>query len=178
MARESLTKKRIRIQTILERLKKEFPDTHYELLHNSQFELLTATILSAQCTDKRVNMVTPALFERFPDAAAMAQGKLTEIETLIRSTGFYRNKTKSLKGMAEMVTLEYDGVSPYNLDKLVKLPGVGRKTANVLLGEYDVAVGVVVDTHVHRITRMLKLVSANDPVKIERELMKIVPQEN
>ncbi|HIA03420.1 MAG TPA: endonuclease III [Myxococcales bacterium] len=174
MAKESLTKKRVRIQTVLERLKKEFPDAHCELVHNSEFELLTATILSAQCTDKRVNIVTPALFARFPNAAAMAQGKLTEIETLIHSTGFYRNKAKSLKGMAEMVTLEYDGVIPYNLDKLVKLPGVGRKTANVLLGEYDVAVGVVVDTHVHRITRMLKLVSANDPVKIERELMKIV----
>jgi len=178
MARESLTKKRVRIEEILTILKEEFPDAHCELTHRNQFELLVATILSAQCTDKRVNMVTPALFERFPTAEAMAQGPLAEIEELVRSTGFYRNKAKNIKAMAETVTLEFDSVIPYDLDKLVKLPGVGRKTANVLLGEYDVAVGVVVDTHVQRITRLLKLVTGKDAVKIERELMKIVPRED
>ena len=176
MARESLKKKRERVSAILEILKEEFPDAHCELVHSNKYELLSATILSAQCTDKRVNIVTPALFARFPDPAALSKGALVEIEEFIRTTGFYRNKAKSLKGMAERVVAQHGGEIPTTMEDLTQLPGVGRKTANVLLGEFATPVGVVVDTHVHRICRLLKLVAANDPVKIERELIKIVPQ--
>jgi len=176
MARESKTKKRERIVSVLDVLKTEFPDAHCELVHRNPYELLSATILSAQCTDKRVNMVTPALFEKYPSPAALATGTQEDVEVLVKTTGFFRNKAKSLLGMARAVMTEHGGVIPMQLDALVKLPGVGRKTANVLLGEYDTPVGVVVDTHVQRISRLLKITTKKDAVQIERDLIDLVPR--
>lgn len=138
-----------------------------------------ATILSAQCTDERVNKVTPALFSRFPTPEAMAQASLEELEDLIRSTGFFKNKAKSLKGCAEMLVERHGGSVPKTLEELTALPGVGRKTANVVLGvAFGIAVGVVVDTHVTRLSRRFLWTLAETPEKIERDLMKIVPQKD
>lgn len=176
MPRESKTRKRERIVAFLDILKAEFPDAHCELVHRNPYELLAATILSAQCTDKRVNMVTPALFEKYPSPADLAAGTQEDVEQLIKTTGFFRNKAKSLIGMARAVMTEHGGEIPMKLDALVKLPGVGRKTANVLLGEFDTPVGVVVDTHVQRISRLLKITSKKDAVQIERDLIDLVPR--
>jgi endonuclease-3 len=140
--------------------------------------LLCATILSAQCTDERVNKVTPALFARFPSPAAMAKAAPPELESLIRSTGFFRNKAKSLIGAARMLTERWDGQVPRSMDDLLHLPGVARKTANVVLGTaYRIADGVVVDTHVGRLSQRLALTRSTTPEKIERDLMEIVPRE-
>lgn len=176
MPRESKAKKRERIVNLLEVLKVEFPDAHCELVHRNPYELLAATILSAQCTDKRVNMVTPALFEKYPSPAALAAGTQGDVEALIKTTGFFRNKAKSLLGMARAVMTEHGGDIPMEINALVKLPGVGRKTANVLLGEFDTPVGVVVDTHVQRISRLLKITTKKDAIRIERDLMDLVPR--
>ena len=138
--------------------------------------MLAAVILSAQCTDERVNQVTPALFARFPDAASMAQASLAELEGLIHPTGFFRIKAKSLQGMAQAVTGRFGGELPGTIKELVTLPGVGRKTANVILGHWFDVPGVVVDTHVLRLSRLLGLTTETDPVKVERDLMAIWPR--
>ena len=163
---------------IYDRLAKHYPDAHCALDFKTPFQLLVATILSAQCTDKRVNMVTPALFKRYRTPGALAAAKPEELEGLIKSTGFFRNKTKSLIGMSTAVTERHGGKIPDELDALVKLPGVGRKTANVVLGNaYDKNEGVVVDTHVGRVSGRLGLTKETDPVKVEQDLMKIFPRD-
>ncbi|HEX6576336.1 MAG TPA: endonuclease III [Gemmatimonadaceae bacterium] len=161
---------------ILARLKKEYPDAHCELDYETPLQLLIATILSAQCTDKRVNMVTPGLFNKYPDAESLSSARTEELEEMVRSTGFFRNKTKSLLGMSAAVSERHNGVVPKTMDELTKLPGVGRKTANVVLGNaFNINVGVVVDTHVGRLSVRLGLTNETDPVKVEQELMKLIP---
>jgi endonuclease-3 len=159
-----------------QRLTSAYPDARCSLDHQSPLELLIATILSAQCTDERVNMVTPELFRRFPTAEAYARAPIAEIEALIHSTGFFRNKAKSIQGATRRLTEVYSGSVPDTMDELLSLPGVARKTANVVLGNaYGKASGVVVDTHVQRITRLLGLTREHDPKKIELELMALLP---
>jgi endonuclease-3 len=166
-----------RIAAILKALDEAYPDVECALTHRSPWELLVATILSAQCTDVRVNMVTPELFRRFPTPAAMAKATLPQIEALIRTTGFYHNKAKSIQGAARKIVAEFGGQVPQTLDELITLPGVARKTANVVLGvAYGKAEGVVVDTHVFRIARRLDLAKGDTPEKVEQELMRILPQ--
>ncbi len=166
-----------RVQDILNRLDQRYPKVRCALHHNSAWELLVATILSAQCTDVRVNMVTPILFQKYPTPQAFAALKPEQLEPDIRSTGFFRNKSKSIVGAAKGVIEEFGGQVPDDMDKLLSLPGVARKTANVVLGSwFGKAVGVVVDTHVHRISRRLELTKADDPKNIEQDLMKVIPQ--
>ncbi|MBA3853876.1 MAG: endonuclease III [Gemmatimonas sp.] len=156
-----------------------YPDAHCELDYRNPYELAVATILSAQCTDKRVNMVTPELFRRWPDAAALADAPRDEIEQVIQSTGFYRNKAKSLSGFAKQVMEKHGGEVPADMDALVLLPGIGRKTANVVLGNaYGINGGVVVDTHVQRLSRRFGLTKESDPVKVERALIPLFPRES
>jgi endonuclease-3 len=163
---------------IYARLAKTYPDAHCALDFTTPFQLLVATILSAQCTDKRVNMVTPALFKRYPTPASLAVATPEELEEMIKSTGFFRNKAKSLIGMATAVAERYDGVVPDDMDSLVTLPGVGRKTANVILGNaYAKNEGVVVDTHVSRVSHRLGLTKQTDAVKIEHDLIPLFPRE-
>jgi endonuclease III len=177
--RESKEAKGARAQEIVRRLKELYPDARCSLNFQSPFQLLVATILSAQCTDERVNMVTPALFERFPEPEDMAAARSEELEQLIKSTGFYRNKTKSLLGMSNALVERHGGQVPDDMDALVHLPGVGRKTANVLLGNaFGKAVGIVVDTHVTRLSNRLGLTTHNDAVKIEQDLVKLIPRED
>jgi len=180
VALESLEHRRFRVKKVLERLKTEFPDAHCALHHNSPLQLLIATILSAQCTDKRVNMVTPALFEKYPTAADFAQAPLPELEEMIRSTGFYRNKARNIQQCCRALVEHHNGEVPQTMAELTALAGVGRKTANVVLGDaFHKPEGIVVDTHVTRITNLLKLVDhPKNAVKIEQDLMKIVPQED
>jgi len=167
-----------RAREIYVRLVEHYPDAHCALDFKSPFQLLVATILSAQCTDKRVNMVTPALFKRYRTPAALAAAKPEELEEIIKSTGFFRNKTKSLLGMSNAVAERHGGKIPDTMDELVKLPGVGRKTANVVLGNaYDKNDGVVVDTHVGRVSKRLGLTRQTDPVKVEQDLMKLFPSD-
>ncbi len=167
-----------RIGEILRRLHETYPDAACELDHRSAFELLVATILSAQCTDVRVNMVTPTLFARFPTPDALAAADRTEVEEIIKSTGFFRNKAKSIQEASQRIVSVYGGEVPRTMEELVTLPGVARKTANVVLGvAYDVADGVVVDTHVRRLSNRLGLSSQSDPEKIEKDLMALAPQD-
>jgi endonuclease III len=167
-----------RVAAILEILAKTYPGVKCALNHRSAWELTVATILSAQSTDARVNLVTPALFKRFPTPKAMAAASLPEIEGLIRSTGFFRAKAKNIQGAARMVTEEFGGKVPETMEELLRLPGVARKTANVVLGSwFGIAAGVVVDTHVLRISRRLELTKETTPVKVEQDLMKIIPQD-
>jgi endonuclease III len=162
---------------ILVRLKRLYPDATCSLNYSTPVQLLVATILSAQCTDERVNKVTPALFARFPDAPTMATGELEEIIELVRSTGFYRNKAKNIQGSCRMIVKDFDGHVPNRMDDLLKLPGVARKTANVVLAHaYGINAGVTVDTHVSRLTNRLGLSKHENPVRIERDLMKLLPQ--
>jgi endonuclease III len=164
---------------LLARLKGLYPDAHCELDHRNAFELLCATILSAQCTDARVNLVTPALFAKYPDAAALAHAKPAAVEAIIKPTGFFRNKTKSLIGMAQAVVADHAGRIPSSMEELRTLPGVGRKTANVILGNaYGINEGVTVDTHVGRVSRRLGLTKHDDPEKVEQDLMKLVPRDD
>ena len=166
-----------RLSKILRRLNIDYPHVECALRHDSAWELLVATILSAQCTDVRVNMVTPALFERYPTIDAMAAAPVEEIEELVKTTGFFRNKAKSLKGAAQKIVSEFGGAVPSTLDALLALPGVARKTANVVLGSwFRKATGVVVDTHVQRISRRLDLTCQTDPKKIEQDLMAALPR--
>lgn len=175
--RESARQKRQRTEEILARLNDEYPDAQCALTHQSPFELLVATILSAQCTDKRVNLVTPALFERFPTPAAMGEAEIEELEELVRSTGFFRNKARSLSGLGRALTKDHRGQVPSTMAELTALPGVGRKTANVVLGNaFGIDEGVVVDTHVQRISKLLGLTDQKTPEKIERDLMEWVPK--
>ncbi|MEQ1690875.1 MAG: endonuclease III [Gemmatimonas sp.] len=163
---------------MLELLLREYPDAHCELDHRNAFELLCATILSAQCTDVRVNMVTPALFARYPDARALSAARVEDVEDLVRSTGFFRAKTRSLVGMAGALVAIHDGQVPRSIAELVPLPGVGRKTANVILGNaFGINEGIVVDTHVQRLSRRLGLTREPDPIGIEKELMPLFPRE-
>ena len=159
-------------------LASSYPDAHCALDHANPFQLLVATILSAQCTDKRVNMVTPVLFARYPDAAALARGKQEEVEEIIRSTGFFRNKATNLIAMAGALVDRHGGEVPADMDALVALPGVGRKTANVVLGNaFARNEGIVVDTHVSRLSQRLGLTAESDPVKIENSLVPLFPRE-
>jgi endonuclease-3 len=154
------------------------PDAHCELDFESPYQLLVATILSAQCTDRRVNMVTPALFARYPDAAALAAASLEDVEALVKTTGFFRSKAKNLVGMARALVADHGGEVPADMDALVRLPGVGRKTANVILGDaFGRSEGVVVDTHVARLGARLGLTREADPVKIESDLTALFPRE-
>lgn len=167
-----------RIKAILQRLDQAYPGVTCALKHKSAWELLVATILSAQCTDVRVNMVTPVLFQKYPTVQDFAALKPEELEPDIRSTGFFRNKSKSLVGSAKKLLEEFNGQVPDNMDQLLSLPGVARKTANVVLGTwFHKNVGVVVDTHVHRISRRLELTRHDDARNIEQDLMRVVPQE-
>lgn len=165
------------VRNILRILKKKYPVVECALLHKNAYELLAATILSAQCTDARVNKVTPGLFERYPTPEDLALGKQLEIEKIVHSLGFFRAKAASLIGMANGLVDSHDGEVPESLEELIVLPGVGRKTANVVLGTwFGIATGVVVDTHVRRISRLLGLTVKNQPEKIEQDLMEILPR--
>lgn len=178
VAKKRGTALRTQALEILDRLKREYPDAHCELDFQSPLQLLIATILSAQCTDKRVNIVTPDLFRALPDAASLAKADPERVEDLIRTTGFFRNKTKSLIGMAAAVTDRHGGNVPSTMEELVALPGVGRKTANVILGNaFGMNEGVVVDTHVGRLSVRLGLTSETDPVKVEKALMPLFPRD-
>lgn len=167
-----------RVHEILKRLDEAYPDATCALIHKNAFQLLIATILSAQCTDERVNMVTPGLFKKYPDANAFAYANPAEIENEIRTTGFFRNKTKSIIGASKKIVEEFHGEVPKTMDELLTLPGVARKTANVVLGTaFGIAAGVVVDTHVQRLSERLDLTKNTDPKKIEQDLMKVIPQD-
>lgn len=177
MATETLAKKKARTRTIVRRLERAFPQAKCALDHASPLELLVATILSAQCTDARVNMVTPALFAKYRNALDYAAADPRVLEREIQSTGFFRNKTKSIIGMAQGLVERHGGQVPDTMDELVRLPGVGRKTANVVLGNaFGKNDGIVVDTHVQRIAGLLKLTREQTPEKIERDLMTLVPR--
>ncbi len=158
-------------------LRKDYPDAVCALTHATPLQLLVATILSAQCTDERVNQVTATLFQKHPTAADLANLRLSQLEKLIQSTGFFRNKAKNIQGCCQQLVEHYGGQVPQDLDQLVELPGVGRKTANVVMGTaFGAATGVVVDTHVKRLSQRLGLTTATDPEKIEQELMKLLPR--
>jgi endonuclease III len=186
-ARKSVPKKKApalkptdpkRVAEILKRLEKAYPDAKCALVHNNPLQLLIATILSAQCTDVRVNMVTPELFKKYPTVHDFAALRPEVLEPDIRSTGFYRNKAKSIVGAAQRIVKEYGGKVPRTMEELLTLPGVARKTANVVLGNaFDTAVGVVVDTHVQRVSRRLALTKEESPEKIEKDLMKLIAQD-
>jgi endonuclease III len=168
-----------RLDKIIDELNRIFPQAECALHHRDAWELLAATILSAQCTDERVNKVTPGLFKKYPSVEAFAQASQDELANDIRSTGFFNNKAKSLIGAAKRLTSDFGGKVPKNMEDLLTVPGAARKTANVVLGTaYGIASGVVVDTHVSRISQRLDLTKNEDPVKIEQDLMKIVPQEH
>ena len=178
MARENLRTKTARLQKIIARLRQAYPDAHCELDHTSPLELLVATILSAQCTDKRVNLVTAGLFKKYRSAADYAQAPLPELERAVKTTGFFRNKARSLKTCCQALVERHAGQVPRTMEELTQLGGVGRKTANVVLGNaFGVNCGVVVDTHVARLSQRLGLTKETAPEKIEQELMKLVPQE-
>ncbi|MDZ4689506.1 MAG: endonuclease III [Planctomycetaceae bacterium] len=165
------------VRKLLNALAKAYPEAVCALHHESPFQLLVATILSAQCTDARVNLVTPALFQRYPGPRELSAAKQADVEALIRSTGFYRAKATNLIGMAKGLMEQHGGELPRTLDDLVQLPGVGRKTANVLLGTaFGLATGVVVDTHVKRLSRLLGLTTATSPEQIEQDLMRLIPR--
>ncbi len=178
MPRETAAAKARRVAALLEALRRTYPDAHCELNYSNPLELLVATILSAQCTDQRVNQVTADLFRRYRTAADYANAPLGELEQAIKSTGFYRNKACSLQGCGRALIERHGGEVPRSLEALTHLPGVGRKTANVVLGNaFGLNEGVVVDTHVSRLTRRLDLTRQQDPLKIEQDLMPLVPRE-
>lgn len=166
-----------RIASVRRTLKRMYPDPECALTHRNSFELLVATILSAQCTDERVNLATPELFRRWPDARALAAADRSELEDVIRSTGFFRNKSKNLQGAAQVICDEFGGEVPTTMEELLTLPGVARKTANVVLGTaFGIAAGVVVDTHVTRVAQRLRLTQATQPPRIEQDLMELFPR--
>jgi endonuclease-3 len=177
--RESKNARAERARTILRRLAREYPGARCALEHADAYQLLVATSLSAQCTDARVNLVTPAFFARYPSPEALARADRAEVEEIIRSTGFFRNKTRSLIGMAQALVADHGGEVPRTMEQLRGLPGVGRKTANVVLGNaYGINEGVTVDTHVTRLSRLLGLTRNDDPVKIEQDLMGLFPRQD
>jgi endonuclease-3 len=178
MPRESKKAKRARAAEIYELLEEEYPEAHCELDFQNPFQLAVATILSAQTTDVRVNMVTPDLFRRYPDAAALASARQEDVEEIVRTTGFYRNKAKNIIGFARGLMAEHDGVVPKTIEELSALPGVGRKTANVVLGNaFGINEGMVVDTHIKRLSTLLRFTKEKTPEKIEKDLMDIFPSE-
>ncbi len=173
------SKKKAPIEQTISLLKRYYPDAHCALNHNNPFELLVATVLSAQCTDERVNMVTPALFAKYPTPEKMSKAPLSSLESLVRSTGFFKNKAKNLKSAATKLVEEHGGEIPQDLEALVELPGVGRKTANVVLGNaFDIPSGIVVDTHVTRLSNRLGWVKTENAVQIEKILCKVVPEDD
>ncbi len=181
-ARETAAARQQRAARLLRRLREAYPDATCALYHRSAYELLVATILSAQCTDERVNLVTPTLWRRYPDVRALAEAEPAELEAAIRSTGFFRNKTRSLLGMAKLVRAEFGGEIPHTMAELLRLPGVARKTANCVLGTwFGVSEGIVVDTHVGRIAERLRLAptarNSKDAERIERDLLALFPRE-
>lgn len=177
MPRESKESRANRARKIVGALHRTYPDAHCELDHANPLQLLVATILSAQCTDKRVNLVTPGLFKKYPTAVAFAQAPLGDLEQSIKSTGFFRNKAKSIKTACQAIVEKHGGQVPRTMEELVELGGVGRKTANVVLGNaFDTNCGIVVDTHVARLSQRLGLTSEKAPEKIEQSLIPLVPQ--
>lgn len=177
MARVSLASLKIKAREIYRILSETYPDAKCALDFRNPYELLAATILSAQCTDERVNMVTPALFDRFPDPHSLAIAEQEEVEQYIKTTGFFRNKAKSLIGMAKAIVENHNGIVPQTMEELNVLPGVGRKTANVVLGNCFDVPGITVDTHMIRLSNRFGLTKNTDPVKIEKDLMKILPED-
>lgn len=174
--RRSASKKQ-RALEILVRLKRLYPEAPCTLDYETPVQLLVATVLSAQCTDERVNLVTPALFQRFPDASSLASADLSEIENLVRSTGFYRNKAKNIQAACHLIMTQFGGQVPQTMEELLQLPGVARKTANVVLAHaFGIHAGVTVDTHVKRLSQRLGLTQQTDPIRIEQDLMKLIPQ--
>jgi endonuclease-3 len=176
--RESRAARRERARRISRLLFETHPDARIALDFRTPFELLCATVLSAQCTDERVNRVTPALFERFPSPQALAGARMEELERLIKPTGFYRSKGKSLVGFSKAIVERHGGAVPHSMEELVELPGVGRKTANVILGNAFDTPGLVVDTHVARVSQRLELTTNSDPVKIELDLMDLIARKD
>jgi endonuclease-3 len=177
MTSHKKTGDRQRALEILVRLKRLYPDAGCTLTHQTPLQLLVATMLSAQCTDERVNQVTPALFRRFPDAFSLATADLEELQTLVRSTGFYRNKARNIKEASRLIVEKFGGEVPKRMEELLELPGVARKTANVVLANaYGLNMGVTVDTHVRRLSQRLGLTEHQDPIRIERDLMQLLHQ--
>jgi len=175
---KTAAERQVRVKKILAGLDRMYPNVTCALNHSSAWELLVATILSAQCTDKRVNMVTPGLFQKYPTIHDFASAKQEELAQDIRSTGFFNNKAKSVIGAARKILSDFGGEIPREMDQLLSVPGAARKTANVVLGTaFGIALGVVVDTHVQRISKRLDLTKHADPVKIEKDLMKTIPKE-
>jgi len=170
--------RRQRARQIDKKLAELYPDAHCALHHKNAVELLVATILSAQCTDVRVNIVTPALFARYPNAEAYANANIAELESMIQSTGFFRNKAKNIKTCCELLVKNHGGEVPRTMEELVPLPGIGRKTANVILGNAFGVPGIPVDTHVTRLANRMGLTKHHDPVKIEADLMELIPKED
>ncbi len=168
-----------RIKKILEILKKTYPEAHIALKYNDPFQLLVSVILSAQCTDVKVNEVTPVLFRRFPDIKGIAKADPAELEAIIRPTGFFRNKAKNIKNSAKMILEKFNGQIPRTMEEMLELPGVARKTANIVLyNAHGVVAGIAVDTHVKRLSRRLGITTEKNPVKIEKDLMKAIPRED
>lgn len=177
MIRHEHHKLRHRALEVLVRLKRLYPDAACTLNYETPLQLLVATILSAQCTDERVNQVTPALFKRFPDAFSLGTADLQELENLVRSTGFYRNKARHIKESSRIIAEKFGGEVPKRMEQLLELPGVARKTANVVMANaYGINMGVTVDTHVRRLSQRLGLTQHQDPILIERDLMRVIPQ--
>jgi len=174
--RKSLPEKKVRAKAIYRQLTKNYPNVRCELDYNSAFQLLVATVLSAQCTDKRVNQTTPALFKEYPNPKKMAKADLKDIQRLVKSTGFFRAKAKNIKGLSNKIMEEFDGDVPSNLKDLITLPGVGRKTANVVLGHAFGIPGITVDTHFGRLSRRFGWSKQNDPVKVEFEVGELIPE--
>jgi endonuclease-3 len=174
--RKSLPKKKVRAKAIYRQLTKNYPNVRCELDYNSTFQLLVATVLSAQCTDKRVNQTTPALFKKYPNPKKIAKADLKDIQRLVKSTGFFRAKAKNIKGLSNKIMEEFDGAVPSNLKDLISLPGVGRKTANVVLGHAFGIPGITVDTHFGRLSRRFGWSKQSDPVKVEFEVGELIPE--
>jgi endonuclease-3 len=174
--RESLPEKKVRAKVIYRQLSKNYPNVRCELDYKNAFQLLVATVLSAQCTDKRVNQTTPALFKKYPNPQKMAKADLRDIQKLVKSTGFFRAKAKNIKGLSNKIMEEFDAKVPSNLEDLITLPGVGRKSANVVLGHAFGIPGITVDTHFGRLSRRFGWSKQNNPVKVEFEVGELIPQ--
>jgi len=174
--RENLPEKKVRAQVIYRQLSKSYPNVRCELDYKNAFQLLVATVLSAQCTDKRVNQTTPALFKKYSNPQKMAKAELKDIQNLVKSTGFFRAKAKNIKGLSNIIVEQFDGNVPSNLEDLITLPGVGRKTANVVLGHAFGIPGITVDTHFGRLSRRFGWSKQNNPVKVEFEVGELIPQ--
>ena len=174
--RESLPKKMVRARVIYRQLSKSYPNVRCELDYKNAFQLVVATVLSAQCTDKRVNQTTPALFKKYPNPQKMANADLRDIQKLVKSTGFFRAKAKNIKSLSNIIAEQFDGNVPSNLEDLITLPGVGRKTANVVLGHAFGIPGITVDTHFGRLSRRFGWSKQNNPVKVEFEVGELIPK--